>query len=60
MKKSKGSASETLIECMKKAKTTSDRRQCKVTHAIKSNTTRQQGLKSRDSILDRTQKRKKG
>ena len=60
MKKSKGSASERLIECMKKAKTNGDRRQCKVMHSIRSKTTRQQGYKSRDSILDRTQKRKKG
>jgi hypothetical protein len=33
---------------------------CKVMHSIRSKTTRQQGFKSRDSILDRTQKRKKG
>ena len=60
MKKSKGSASERLIDCMKKAKTNGDRRQCKVMHSIRSKTTKQQGLKSKDSILDKTQKRKKG
>ena len=44
-KKPKGSASQRLIKCMEKAKTTGERRQCKVMYSIRSETTKQHGYR---------------
>ena len=44
-KPSKKSASNRLIECMKKAKTDGQRRQCKVMYSIRSKTTKQHGYR---------------